>query len=145
MYLEVKCCNRIQYVVIIYYFLHGRWRLTIWVPIFASLYHLFCSSKNDQRRPCACVLHKRCSSKCCKIYRKTRVLESVFNKVKLATLLKKTLTQVFSCEFFEIIKGDFFIKHIRASSSECWQLAKSSWLLVKHIIFQTSEVSHFEW
>ena len=35
---------------------------------------------------------------------------SVFNKVKLATLLKKTPGQVFSCEFFKIITGKFFIK-----------------------------------
>ena len=71
--------------------------------------------------------------------------EPVFNKVKLETLLKKTSTQVFSYEFFEIIKGNFFIKHLRASASEYWQLEKSSWLLVKDIIFQLSEVSYFQW
>ena len=105
------------------------------------MYHLFCGFKNAQKPPHVCVLHKRCPSKCCKICRKARVLESIFNKVKLATLLKKTLRQVFSCEFFEIIKGDFFIKHLRVSASECWRLEKSSWLLVKDIIFQLSEVS----
>ena len=94
------------------------------------MYHLFCGFKNAQKPPHVCVLHKRCPSKCCKICRKARVLESIFNKVKLATLLKKTLTQVFSCEFFEIIKGDFFIKHLRVSASECWRLEKSSWLLI---------------
>ena len=94
------------------------------------MYHLFCGFKNAQKPPHVCVLHKRCPSKCCKICRKVRVLESIFNKVKLATLLKKTLTQVFSCGFFEIIKGDFFIKHLRVSASECWRLEKSSWLLI---------------
>ena len=138
MHLGVKCCNHIWYIVIIYYFLHRRSRLNTKIPI-------FCSFKNAMKQPCVCVLQKKCSSKCCKICRKTRVPESVFNKVKLETLLKKTPTQVFSCEFFEIIKGNFFIKHLRASASECWQLEKSSWLLVKDIIFQLSEVSHFEW
>ena len=38
---------------------------------------------------------------------------------------------MFPCEFFEIIKGNFFIKHLWASASECWQLEKSSWLLSK--------------
>ena len=70
-------------------FLHGRWRLTTEIPIFASLYHLFCSFKNPQKQPCVCVLPKRCYSKFCKIHRKTHVPESIFNKVKLATLLKK--------------------------------------------------------
>ena len=36
---------------------------------------------------------------------------------------------MFSCEFFEIIKTNFFIKHLRAAASECWRLEKSSWLL----------------
>ena len=70
-------------------FLAGRWRLTTEIPMFASLYHLFCGFKNVQKQPCVCVLQKRCSLKCCKIYRKTRASESIFNKVKLATLLKK--------------------------------------------------------
>ena len=36
-----------------------------------------------------------------------------------------------SCEFFEFIKDNFFIKHLRATASECWRLEKSSWLLVE--------------
>ena len=69
--------------------------------------------------------------------------KSVFNKFKLPTLLKKTLTQVFSCEFFEIITGNFFIKHLQ-KASECWRLEKSSWLLVKDIFFQPSEVPNLD-
>ena len=80
--------------------------------MFASLYHLFCGFKNAQKQPCVSVLQNRCSSKCCKIYRKTLV--------PLATLLKKdTGVRVCSCEFFEIIKDNFFIKHLRATTSEC--------------------------
>ena len=30
-----------------------------------------------------------------------------------ATLLKKTLTKVFSCEFCEIFKNNFFTEHLR--------------------------------
>ena len=52
-------------------FLHRRWRLTTEISIFASLYHLFCGFKNPQKQPEVCVLQKKCSSKCCEIYRKT--------------------------------------------------------------------------
>ena len=69
-------------------FLHGSCGLTPEVPIFASLYHLFCGFKNAQKQPYLCISQKRCS-KCCKTYRKTHVPKSIFNKVKLATLLKK--------------------------------------------------------
>ena len=71
------------------------------------------------RRSRTYVLYKGYSSKCCKIYKKTRVPESIFNKLKLASVLKKTPAHVFSCEFFEIIKDNFFIKHLRATASEC--------------------------
>ena len=70
-------------------FLHGRWRLATGIPISASLYHLFRGIKNAQNQPCVCVLQIRCSSKCCKIYRKTRVPVSIFNKLKPLTLLKE--------------------------------------------------------
>ena len=42
-----------------------------------------------------------------KFAEKTRVLESVFNEVKLANLLKKTPTQVFSCEFSKLLRATF--------------------------------------
>ena len=51
---------------------------------------------------------------------------------------------MFSCEFFEIINDNFFIKLLQATTSKWWQLEKSSWLLVEDIIFQLLEVSHFE-
>ena len=71
-----------------------------------------------------------------KFTEKTRVAELIFKKVKLATAFKKTPAHVISCEFFEIIKDNFFIKHLRATASECWRPEKSSWLLVGYIIFQ---------
>ena len=42
-----------------------------------------------------------------------------FNKVRPqpATLLKKRLAQVFSCEFWEIFKNTFFIKQLWATAS----------------------------
>ena len=46
---------------------------------------------------------------------------------------------MFSCEFFEIIKDNFFIKHLPATDFECLQLEKSSWLLVEDITFQLFE------
>ena len=59
-------------------FLHGRWRLTTEIPIFASSYHLFCGFKNAQKQPCVCVLQKRCSSKCCQIFTEKHVCRSLF-------------------------------------------------------------------
>ena len=37
--------------------------------------------------------------------------------LRAATLLKETLTQVFSCEFCEISKNNFFTEHLRATAS----------------------------
>ena len=45
-------------------------------------------------------------------FQKTNCAGVIFNKVRLATLIKKTPAQVFFCEFFEIINGTFFIKHL---------------------------------
>ena len=38
-------------------------------------------------------------------------------KVQPATLLTKTLVQVFSCQFREIFKNTFFIEHLRVTVS----------------------------
>ena len=112
---------------------------------FNIIVSLFCGFKNAQRQPCVCTLQKRCSSKCCKIYKKSLVPESIFNKNRLAALIKKTLAQVFSWEFFEIITYTFFIKHLRATTCECWRLEKSPRLLAEEILFQLFEVSYFDW
>ena len=58
---------------------------------------------------------------------------SFFNKIaelRPATLLKKTLAQVFSCEFCEISKTSFFIEHL------WWLLLKKS-ILSKDDCFDT--------
>ena len=50
------------------------------------------------------------------MHKKTPVLESLFNKVaglKACSFIKKTPTQVFSCEYCEIFKKPFFIEHLR--------------------------------
>ena len=50
----------------------------------------------------------------------TFVRVSFFNEVsglRPATLLKKTLAQVFSYEFCEIFKNTFFTKHLRTTAS----------------------------
>ena len=61
-----------------------------------------------------------------KNYGKTHAPESNFNKVMLATLLKRdSVTRVFY-DFFKIIKGNIFMKHLWSTASECWQLEKSS-------------------
>ena len=49
-----------------------------------------------------------------KIYRKTPVLEFLFNKVAgLCNFIEKeTLAQVFSCEFCEISMNNIFTEHV---------------------------------
>ena len=69
-----------------------------------------------------CPLKKRRSLKFRKIHRKTPVQSLFFNKVaglRLATLLKKkTLAQVFSCEFCEISKKTFSTEQPQTTASE---------------------------
>ena len=50
-----------------------------------------------------------------------------FNKVASlisATLLKKALAQMFSCEFYEIFKNNSLIEHIGATASVCLTFAQ---------------------
>ena len=58
---------------------------------------------------------------CCKIHKKTPVLESHFNKVTglypATSLKERTPTQVFSGEFCEILKTSFLQKHLQATTS----------------------------
>ena len=49
-----------------------------------------------------------------------------------ATLLKKTSTQVFSCEYREIFKSTYFEKHLRTAASET--LLVNSKLFMKVLI-----------
>ena len=54
-----------------------------------------------------------------KCQRKTPVLESLCNKVRPATLLKKTPTQLLSSEIFENVKNGYFEEHLRTTAPEC--------------------------
>ena len=71
--------------------------------------------KNSQKQAFTDVLQKRCSQKFGNIRKKTPVLESHFDKVaglKAWIFIKaETPTQVFSCEYCEIIKNNFFLEH----------------------------------
>ena len=58
-----------------------------------------------------CSQKKRYSWKFDKFYRKTPVLESLFNKVA------ETPTQVFSCEICQIFKKTYFEEHLRKTFS----------------------------
>ena len=44
--------------------------------------------------------------------------ENTCARVRAATLLKKTVAQVFSCEFCEIFKSTFFTEYIWAPASK---------------------------
>ena len=74
------------------------------------------------------------------IYGKKRAPESLLKLSLQLLYYNKTPAHAFSCEFLEIIKENFFIKHLRATASECRRVKKSSWLLVEDIIFQLLEV-----
>ena len=89
-----------------------------------------------QKQPPDGFCKKSYSWKFCKTHRKTPVPESLFNKVagpRPATLLQKrlwhrpqaynfikkeTLALVFSSEFCEIFKNNFFTEHLRTTASE---------------------------
>ena len=54
------------------------------------------------------------------VCRKTPVLQSYFNKVagfQPASFLKKTLTQVLSCEICETFKNTYFEEHLQMTAS----------------------------
>ena len=93
--------------------------------------------------------HRRCSLKkgflrnFAKFTGKHLCQRLFFNKVaglSPATLLKKTLTQVFSCKFCEISKNTFFTEHHRATASETGFFKKIFILCIFHIITLTHSV-----
>ena len=68
------------------------------------------------------VLQKRCSQKFHKIYRKENTCARVSFLIKLQAqgrnfIKKETLAQVFSCEFCEISKNNFFTEHLQTTAS----------------------------
>ena len=54
-------------------------------------------------------------------FRKTPVLESLFNKVAglqaCNVIIKETPTQVFSCEICETFKNNYFEEHLQTTAS----------------------------
>ena len=51
---------------------------------------------------------------------KKNVFLKILKKPQVCNFIKKkTLAQVFSCEFFDIFKGRFFIELLRVSASDC--------------------------
>ena len=70
----------------------------------------WCQVSRFQKQPFANVLQHRCSSKFLNIYRKTHVLESLFNKV---TDLKEKLQQrCFPLNIAKLLRAAFFIEHL---------------------------------
>ena len=74
--------------------------------------------KNSQKQLFTDVLQNSCSERFfLNIVKKTTVLESPFNKVaglKVCIFIKKqTPTQLFSCQYCEILNNSFFIEHLR--------------------------------
>ena len=52
----------------------------------------------------------------------TRVFFNKVAGIRTATLLKHRLWQVFSCEFFEILKNTSFTEHLQMNASEIWKV-----------------------
>ena len=48
--------------------------------------------------------------------------ENTCARMRSATLFKKTLAQVFSCEFCELSKNVFFKEHLRTTVSDCFNV-----------------------
>ena len=72
------------------------------------------------RGSCAYVFYKSGVLQIVAKLQKKYVCRSLFLiKLSLRLYFRKTPVQVFSLEFFEIIKDNFFIKHLRATASEC--------------------------
>ena len=116
--------------------LYRKRRFTAETLIYASLFHLFCGFRIAQKQPCGSLLLNRYSSKFCKIYGKTHVPESIFNKVNLASLLKRDSGAGVFRWMFRNYSEQFFIKHLWATGSDFWRLEKSSWLLLQCNICQ---------
>ena len=72
---------------------------------------------------------KKCSQKFCKIHRKAPVLEP-----QTCNFIKKE-THVFSCEFCEIYKINFFTEHLLAAASYKYYLC-TVFMLAEFVLFQ---------
>ena len=64
------------------------------------------------------VFYKRVTMQCCRIYRKTTVWDSIFNKIRLATLTKKDSVQVFYCKFLKFLRTLLSLMHFAQKWSQ---------------------------
>ena len=82
------------------------------------------------------------------IYSKLAIKALACNFIK-----KETLTQVFSCEFYEISKSTFFTEHLWATASDCFGVSiitfeQAGWVKVNIITideYVEGVQSHHEW
>ena len=75
--------------------------------------------------------------------------ESLFNKVGLQIYYKKTPTQVFSCQFCEIFKKNFFTEQLQKTAPEyelIWTSLSKKWKLYSdnHSNKTLSHTSYYE-
>ena len=57
--------------------------------------------------------------------------ESFFNEVADLSLKKETVAQVFSYEFYEIFKNNFFAEQLRKAAFVCYKLPQSIVIVVE--------------
>ena len=97
---------------------------------------------SEQKQPFSGVLQSRCSYKFRNIHRKTSVLEPLFNKnrsfFQACNFIKKSSTQVFSCEYCEILRIAFYIEHL-------WWLLLSKNLTAVHFGFSDFHARQPRW
>ena len=65
--------------------------------------------------------HQRCSIK--------EVFLKISKIYRPSTLLKKTLAQVFSCEFCGILRTPFLTEHLKTAASRCLIFSRSLWYI----------------
>ena len=63
-------------------------------------------------------------------WHKRPVPESFFNEVADLSLKKETMAQVFTYEFYEIFKNNFFAEQLRKAAFVCYKLPQSIVIVV---------------
>ena len=76
------------------------------------------------------VLYEKVFLKIWQNWLKRPVPESFFNEVADLSLKKETVAQVFSYEFYEIFKNNFFAEQLRKAAFVCYKLPQSIVIVV---------------
>ena len=84
---------------------------------FTVIFSKFCKKSRSSHQRCS--IKKAILKNFCSIHRKTPVSESLFDKVVglyTCNFIKKTLTQMFFCEYCNIFKNTYFEKQLQMTA-----------------------------